>query len=305
MLPMNYILRTFLISDVPPTVQMTISQGKNPLDPQFDARYFEHQISYIDPEHRLLTRFDCGISHKPEGYRVENRVRSALLFKYCLSGGIDYNGHSLSAGDFVVVEPYHCFNSVAREGGAECLWCAWDGDMAAMAAEKLKNYDSETVYHLDMAQTLRTIFSAVIYQRSYSMIDLDNYLLGFTKQLLALLPAGEDQHIECRSPLIRRAVEIIEQEFCTITVEALASRLFVDPSHLSRTFRRELGLPPKQYITITRLNCAVYYLTSTEYPLQEIADIVGYTNYSNFYTTFRQRFGMSPDVYRRQYARHD
>lgn len=302
MLPMNYILRTFLISDAPPTVQLTISQGENPLDPQFDACYFEQQISYIDPQHRLLTRFDCGISHKPEGYCIANRVRSALLFKYCLSGNIDYNGHTLSAGDFIVVEPYHCFNSVAKAGGAECLWCAWDGDMATIAAEKLKNFDSETVYHLDMAETLRTIFSAVIYQRSYPMIDLDNYLLGFTKQLLALLPAREDRRAESRSPLIRRAIAIIEQEFRTITVEALASRLFVDPSHLSRTFHRELELPPKQYITQTRLNCAVYYLTSTECPLQEIADMIGYSNYSNFYTAFRQRFGLSPDKYRRQYA---
>lgn len=305
MLPMNYIQRDFVFSDPAPTVSFTVTQGENPLDPTIGQCYYEHQISYIDPQNSFISRFDCGVSHKPAGYTITGRVRPQLVFEYCLAGSICYNGHILGPGDFIVVEPYHCFNSVAEQGGENGFWCCWEGDILGPVAEKLKKFNSETVYHLGMDETVCGMFNAVIYNRDYASIDLNGYILGFTNQLLALLPAVENRSGDNSTPLVRRAIAIIEREYRTITVEALAKQLYVAPSHLSRAFHRETGIPPKQYITRTRLTSAIYYLTSTEYSLQKIAEMLGYTNYTNFYSAFRQRFGMSPDAYRRLYTQRE
>lgn len=306
MLPIRYIHRQFIISDTPgtsPTATLSISHGTNPLEASPNERYYENYISYIDPANRFISRFDCGISCKPEGYRIKNRILPYILFKVLLRGSLEYNGMAMQAGDAVFVEPYHPFNSVPNEGGATALWCAWEGNIMLHVAEKMKAYRSDTVYHLGTEEELFYLFSSVIYNRHFNVIDMNTFVSGFTDQLLAFLPAIDSQDAQTiTNPLVKRALDIIEQEYQTLTVEAMARQLYVDPCHLARSFRRELGITPKQYLTRVKLTYAEYYLSNTGYTIQTIAELVGYANYTSFYLAFHQRYGMPPEEYRRIYS---
>ncbi|MBQ3125910.1 MAG: helix-turn-helix transcriptional regulator [Clostridia bacterium] len=304
MLPIRYVHREFIFTEgKEPDTTLTIGHGTNPLVPSTNGAYLENYISYADPMNRYISRFDCGYTHKPEGYHIRNRILPYILFKYCLSGSLAYNGLTMREGDAIFVEPYLPFNSVPLEGGTEALWCVWEGDLMTHVAEKMRAYRSDTVYHLGTGEPLRALFEAAIYNRFYNVLDINAYVSGFTDQLFSFLPAIDSPDGErTANPLVKRALAIIEREYRTITVDALAGLLYVDPCHLARSFRREMGITPKQHLTQVKLTYAEYYLTNTTHTIQQIADMVGYASYTSFYLAFRQRFGLSPEEYRRAYT---
>lgn len=306
MVKFYYIHRTFEPSGAEPRETTYVRHDLNPLDPEPDSPHYENYIQYYNNSDKTyINRFDCGISAAPRGKVLRERIDSPLFFKYVVSGTLDCNGKTLGPGDCIFLDPY-VPNSWFWQSDTMAYWCAWQGDIAYHVAQHIKDYRSGEVYHLGIPDVIQSLFHSVIYNHYYGAINVNQFISGFTEQLLAILPAIDNRVGRAvANPLVKRAIDLIEQEYHCLTVEALAGRLFVDASHLARAFRREIGISPKQYITRTKLNYAEYYLVSTRHTIQRIADMVGYANYTNFYVAFRQHFGMAPDEYRRLYGKRD
>ena len=66
-------------------------------------------------------------------------------------------------------------------------------------------------------------------------------------------------------------------------------------------FRKAVGLPPKQYISIRRINRAKQLLVSTNDPVKQIALNAGFKAIDLFYRLFRKYALESPEAFRRRY----
>lgn len=98
------------------------------------------------------------------------------------------------------------------------------------------------------------------------------------------------------SPLVNKALKLIDENLAgEISVEHLATELFVSKSHLQHTFTQEMGISPKRYAQNKRLLRAQNLLRTGE-KATRIFDKVGYTDYSSFYRAYKKLFGVSPDV---------
>ncbi len=292
----RYVHRRFADDDV----RLSVTYGPNPLVP--DESLHECNIFYYAPDDPALTYFECGYVHKPDWFVIRDRVLPRVLFKYVLAGGVDYNGTTMRPGDFVFLAPGSPSTMTPHAEGVEVIWCTWQGVQMQKILEQTDLFRPNTVYHLpDVAPDLRKLFESVIYNASLETLDMRRFVAGFTDSLLAYLPAldGEGARRPI-SPLVARAKRILDTEYRSITVEALAARLYVDPCHLTRAFRRELGLTTKQYQTRTRLIYAEFYLTSTNNSVTRIATDVGYSGYTAFYLAFKQAYGLPPEEYRRR-----
>ena len=84
------------------------------------------------------------------------------------------------------------------------------------------------------------------------------------------------------------------------SLQALAARYHVSAGCLSSHFRRQVGMSPMQYVTLSRLNHARTLLRSTDLSVMEIAMQCGYTDMSNFIRRFRRQYGMTPLQFRKQ-----
>lgn len=284
--------------DAPPTLSTSFHYEKNPLDPATTLPYYEHEISLLAPDSRLLRHFAMGISKKPADFAIHDRVEPEMLFEYCLSGSYLCNGRRLAPGDFILHPAYARYSSCPDGEDATILWCAWEGDVFADIADKLSHHDMSAVHHLGRSDTILRFFHAMIYTPDFTGVDIVPYITGFMQLLVALIPAADSA--APLPPLVRRAIDMIEFEYRTLTVETLAAALEVTPAHLSRSFRAAVGIPPKQYITNTRMERAIFLLCHADLPLRDIATGVGYDNYNNFYVTFRREYGVSPEVYRKE-----
>ena len=84
-----------------------------------------------------------------------------------------------------------------------------------------------------------------------------------------------------------------------ITVESIASELFISASHLMHLFKSELGKTINECVTEYRIEAAKQMLKNPKYKMLEISQKVGYKNEKYFTRVFKKVTGMNPSDYAR------
>jgi len=107
------------------------------------------------------------------------------------------------------------------------------------------------------------------------------------------------------SSLVSLAIETLKKEYTSSEgISALAAKLHVSTSHLSREFTRETGMPPIEYQRRLRLEKAVKLLSTTNLSIDEIAISCGFSCGNYFDKVFKRWLRMSPKNFR-EYVRQN
>lgn len=85
-----------------------------------------------------------------------------------------------------------------------------------------------------------------------------------------------------------------------IRVDDIAQVAGVNPVHLIRAFRKNLGMTIGEYIRSHRVDLASKLLTSTDHPLACISADCGFSDQSHMTRIFRRALGVTPLQFRRQ-----
>jgi len=85
----------------------------------------------------------------------------------------------------------------------------------------------------------------------------------------------------------------------TVTLADLTKQCFRTPEHVSRSFRKHLGMSPSRYLNNQRLHRAAELLIYSNLSLLDISIKVGFDNPSYFHRLFKQFHGTTPAEYRR------
>jgi AraC-like DNA-binding protein len=85
-----------------------------------------------------------------------------------------------------------------------------------------------------------------------------------------------------------------------LRVDVLAAERGMSRSNFSHYFKARTGLTPAAFATGVRIREAARMLLSTQAPLKEIADTLGFANVNHFCKVFRRHQHTSPAAYRRQ-----
>ena len=114
------------------------------------------------------------------------------------------------------------------------------------------------------------------------------------------------QNYESADSNIRREIlatqEYIHKHYSnsSLSVEMLASQVYLTPDYLSRLFKKSTKKSLSQYIRQIRMEKASELLRTTNLKVIDIGISVGYPNYSYFCQSFREYYGKSPEKYRRE-----
>jgi transcriptional regulator GlxA family with amidase domain len=84
-------------------------------------------------------------------------------------------------------------------------------------------------------------------------------------------------------------------------VAGMASACSLTERSFHTRFKRATGMSPMDYVQTIRIEEAKQLLETSEMPLEEIADEVGYAEPASFRRLFRRLVGVSPSAYRRQH----
>ncbi|NLO84270.1 MAG: response regulator [Clostridiales bacterium] len=84
-----------------------------------------------------------------------------------------------------------------------------------------------------------------------------------------------------------------------LTLDTIAVALGYNSTYLGRVFREEQGIGFREWQHNRRIKHAAMLLRTTNRSIQSISDEVGYTQYKRFLSHFKQRYGQTPEQYRR------
>lgn len=102
------------------------------------------------------------------------------------------------------------------------------------------------------------------------------------------------------SPTLSEAVEYMADNIDTaINLSDIAQATNRSPSHVSRMFRTELGMPPHRYLINLRVDKARRLLEKTSMSIAEIAYECGFAHQEHLTRLFRRQCGTTPAAYRR------
>ena len=97
---------------------------------------------------------------------------------------------------------------------------------------------------------------------------------------------------------INRSIEYMHQNITEkLTLSILANFAGMSISNYTRTFRKEIGLSPIDYLIEMRLEIACRLLLDERLPLKEIAARCGFTSHAHFSASFQKKYKISPTEY--------
>lgn len=141
---------------------------------------------------------------------------------------------------------------------------------------------------------------------SLAMIEEDYgpYVARTVARELTLSSATPEDKVlaPARPPLANHTTErfadlvswIVRNLHSDLSVETLARRACICPSHFSKAFKSVFGQPPTEFVETLRLNEAHRRLSKRQKTLQSVALSVGFTNADTFQRAFERRFGTRP-----------
>ncbi len=117
------------------------------------------------------------------------------------------------------------------------------------------------------------------------MNKLTDYVFRFT----------DVKHVD----IIRKSVDYIRRNFAKkITLEDVASYVFLSPSYFSKIFKDEMELNFNSYLNSVRIDKSKQMLMNDNIRLVDISGLVGFEDQSYFSKVFKKLTGMTPGKFR-------
>ncbi|MNW26005.1 putative response regulatory protein [compost metagenome] len=98
-------------------------------------------------------------------------------------------------------------------------------------------------------------------------------------------------------PVIQKILDYLEQEYKDATLEGASLVVHMNPSYISKYFKKMTGTNFSEYLNEVRMKKAAEILRLQKYKIYEISEMIGYQNAQNFARSFKRHFGQSPYSY--------
>jgi YesN/AraC family two-component response regulator len=103
-----------------------------------------------------------------------------------------------------------------------------------------------------------------------------------------------------RQSFIENSLLYIKEHFKDkLTLEAVASKVFVNPKYFSHVFKQEMGVSFTEYANSLKIELACKLLATTNYHVCRISLECGFSDPSYFNRVFCAQMNMTPQTYRK------
>lgn len=227
------------------------------------------------------------------------------------------------AGDFLFVPASMVFRVTTVEGRGAVRCLVFD---SAMIEENMENIDSEIYYmffvqssnKIAMFRSGHPIYETLAYSMNEAYEEYMSkdvcYRLPVRAHVYLLVSALMRYYSASRDELdrmiyhnvmrLRPVIEYISKNYGEkIYVETLSDMIAISPDYFTKMFKDSIGKTPIDYINGLRINHSLRLLSMTDTPINDIADMLGFTNPNYFHKIFKSYMDTSPLAYRKSSKR--
>lgn len=167
-----------------------------------------------------------------------------------------------------------------------------------------KNENSFLIFHTKdnpmIQQTIKNILCEHYDYKIGSQQIINSYMMILFTQLLR--SSKYYSHLEVKNKLnnvlLADLLGYIEKNYVEGNLNNVAKHFCFSTTHISRLLKNSTGKTFKELVHEQRLNQAKYLLCSTEMPIYQISEQIGYTNLNYFYEKFKEHYKIHPQKYR-------
>ncbi len=239
-----------------------------------------------------------GFQEFREGWMHPERIVNYNEVIYVVKGVVkifeDDRKYELHKGDCITLE------KGKRHGGFEgaekdvsFYWVEFDSDADFIPDIKTVSFSSNDTF-ITLVRQLVHVASSLQYPRE----ACDCYV----RLLLNEMKISAERGRNTAYPVCGIIADWIQNN-CDrkIDVDEIADVFGYNKDYISRAFKKNFGVNLKSYIDSERVKYIKGLLISTSYPLKQIAQMTGFSNYKSFLKFFSYHGEKSPNEYRKQF----
>lgn len=240
----------------------------------------------------------------------------SLELLFCLSGEVEviFTGQTyrLQAKEFIVINSNHV-HSTRSPVLSECLVIQFP--LAYLQRVTEDHYLKQFLFKTTPDQQTKELLACLMYiYQNFSANELVNHLEVKAKiyELLALLCKSNTfsstniyeiksfKHLE----KMEKVNQYIQEHYTEhLMIEEVAKMFNYNPSYFSRFYKKFMGITFTEYLNSVRLDAAYKEMRDTDKTILEIGLDNGFATNKTFYNVFRNKFGLSPQKFRKQFLK--
>ncbi len=298
--------------------------------------YHQNQYSFYNP---TMVRISIGNADSVVTY-VEQLDETCVEYHHvhedsyeiyhCLEGThnllIDTQCHTLTAGSFALLRP-GVHHHTLYEPDVKKRYCVFVFTPPSVSTVRSKGTAAQagldapfsaTQYFVDhpffISQDLHNagkILEILSQELSQDLPGKSQMVSSLYQQYLIsifrhLLPAGEKQpsHSGDNINLTIAITKYLHANYQkNITIQDVSEKFLISSRHLNRIFKAFFGHSFKRTLNIYRINYAKNYFISTDYSVEKVARLVGFSSPKALYQIFKEEEGMTISQFRAQHQK--
>lgn len=287
----------------------------NQLLERLDFTWSKDSIRFINTPSALSRQLffyvqEVGYFQTSPPYFTERENLNSFLIIYTLSGKgiLKYHGstfHLLPGSTaFIHCIDHHYYKCLSGQNW-EFLWLHFNGTSALGYYNEFIKNGFRILSNLEpffMESTMRRILSLTQKKDIHSETIVSSLIVEILTQLL-IQNSNQNLMLGFMPSYLKDALNEIEKHFQEpINLDYLSGKCNVSKYHLSREFKKYIGVPLNEYIILTRLNHAKELLKYSHLTIEEIAFSCGFHQATHFINLFKKREKRTPLRYRKEWG---
>lgn len=287
------------------------------------------------PDHTLegLSTIGFWDSKKKQEWGLEWHRNEGIEITFLETGGVAFSAHDsthdLVADDLTITRPWQVhklgdpnigegrlywiiLDVNVRHPHQEWEWPKWlmltKSDMDELTRMLRQNEQLVWKANVEIRKCFQRIGQLVLSEdvagnESWMIISINELLL----HLLKYFRQGSvpfDENLTKQTRTIQLFIEHLGSSYSEPwTLEMMAEQCGLGVTRFVHYFKQIKNQPPMHYLTSVRSEAAAYYLANhRDMSIQDIGYACGFTSSQYFSTVFKQKYGQSPQNYRRQFG---
>ncbi len=224
--------------------------------------------------------------------------------------------YELNKDDFLVVNVDSKHSYIAEDNFlAACMYISYPELIKMLKQDTVLFWCNTAVDNSEIADEVRTVLKKIIGEE-YSNKGSDViYMNCLYYELLHILTHDFLLNRQERSGTLEehkfddrkhRIVEYVRLNYDKqIGLNDLAQKLFLSNAYLSKYIKRQFGMSFIEYVNMVRLNYVISQLLYSDKSVVHIAMDTGFASSAALNKAFKEKYGMTPTVYRTQWAQKE
>lgn len=268
-------------------------------DPMPPNVHYQDVLSVTGLDENNFLIFTMGRHDYPANLEANSGFRRWMVL-FIKAGEVWCENKRLGCGDFVVFPMEHSKIYQTKQESALYYWFTTnDEEMSRILAMCGYGDTGTMVGHCEQVEDVVEEFERTIYQ-PLKPCNLRLCLLSRLTAIVSLLSAGGTQWEETSDSLFKRCLNYIEGVQGKISVDDLARSCYVSRRYLYSIFKKYKNTSPTEYIQSVRMRAADYYLTTSDFSVSKIAELMGYSDYTHFTRAYTKYYNIAPSKRRQQ-----